>query len=135
VWTHAADLHLEHLDDSIVVYDLADAQIHCLSGATRAVFEATGATGSAEIALALGVDREGVEAQLAGLEAAGLVVASGQGPSRKAVVTGTAMGVALALFSIAAPTAAAAASKPAAPAAPAPTPVTPSVANPPTGRS
>ncbi len=158
IWNRPTGLHVEQLADSTLVYDLAGAQVHCLTDHAKAVFCAAQNATTEEIAQAAGLSLAQAQAELASLHDRGLLIAPTVGLSRKAMVAG-AVGAGLGIWTMAAPSAAMASSIVTLPAtgsgpvAPPPppggggggttvtppqatvTPVTGSVANPSTGRS
>ncbi len=110
-WNRPTDLHVEYLADATLVYDLAGAQIHCLTDNARLVFDAVQHTSAEGVAQATGLSVAQTQAELASLHERGLITtATGTTSlSRKAMMAG-ALGAGVGILTMAAPTPAAAAS-------------------------
>lgn len=110
-WSIPASVVVEHLEDGTVLFDTTTDTVLCLAGPEAAVIAALGGTTIGEIAERTGLQDDIVAAYLGELADRGLVVAAEADPRlarRTLARTAAGAAVALGVWSLVAPTAAAA---------------------------
>lgn len=112
-WTRRSDdVHVEVVEDSLVVYDLTTDEVTCLDQRAAQVFQACTTVSADELAVATGMTPAQVDEYLQALAGHGLVTSDGSGVERRSLVRGAALAgaAAVGIWSMTAPVPAAASS-------------------------